>query len=76
MRHVIAMACTRTGSKLAEWLYALPLLHFLNSDIMPFQIPAGADEMSLRWWGLEELKNEIDTFLKQTPLRLVFIGFM
>ena len=70
------MACTRTGLRLAEWLYALPLLHFLNSDIMPFHIPAEADEESLQWWGLEELKNEIDIFLKQPMSRLVLIGFM
>ena len=73
VRHIIAMACT--VSKLAEWLFALPLLHFLNGDIKPFHNPGKTDEKSLRWWGLEGIKNEIGVFLKQTPSGLVFNTF-
>ena len=71
VRHVIEIAIK---SKLAEWLFSLPLFHFLNGDIKPFHNPERADETSSRWWGLEGIKNEIGIFLKQTPLRFVFTG--
>lgn len=42
-----------------EWLFAVPLLHFLRGDSKPFEEPdIRGSPQDLVWWGAEKLEIE------------------
>lgn len=68
VEHVIKTACQRQWSKPAEWLLALPVVHFMRRNVYLFHIPETEDSRSPHWWGLENLMKDVKAFRKsQTP---------
>jgi hypothetical protein len=55
---------------------ALPVLHFLRGDVLPFCFPEVEDGKTKEWWGLENLWKDAKEYRKRqlptsTPLQLL-----
>ncbi|XP_065844224.1 E3 ubiquitin-protein ligase rnf213-alpha-like isoform X2 [Oscarella lobularis] len=47
-----------------EWIFSLPLIHFLSDLTKPFNLPCNVSFEQDEWWGLGELKEAISAFQK------------
>ena len=50
----------------ANWLLAMPLLHFLSDSVSPFEQPRHCDHKISKWWMLCGLDREIDNYRNQS----------
>ena len=53
------------------WLFAVPLLHFLNGDCEPYRSVTAKEthnDISGRWWGIQTL-NYMTENAKQSTLK-------
>jgi hypothetical protein len=76
VEHVIKIACSHKYCRPSEWLLALPVLHFLRGDVLPFCFPEVEDGKTKEWWGLENLWKDAKEYRKRqlptsTPLQLL-----
>ncbi|XP_063417895.1 E3 ubiquitin-protein ligase rnf213-alpha-like [Mytilus trossulus] len=53
------------NSKSPCWLYCIPLLHFLQEGIFPYQeVPEAINHRDVipRWWGIDNFSSELDVY--------------
>ena len=63
-------------SKDPSWLFLVPLLHFLNGDCKPYELPskaAGHEDVKPVWWGTTQFEDMVEGFQRRNGTWTVYV---